>query len=360
MIPARGLEGLCASILESAGTSPAQSSIVAASLVRAEARGQPSHGVSRLVTYIKRIQAGLIDATSVPTVVSEAGAVAVLDGNNGFGHAVGMRAMELCVQKAQTYGIGAVAVRNSTHFGIASPFAEAAAAQGCIGLATTNGPPWMVPTGSKTRVLGTNPIAVAVPGSPGSSFTLDMATSVAALGKIIALGEAGTPIPAGWALDEEGQPTTEATVAAQGSLLPVGGPKGFGLALVFEVLSAVLSGAAVGREAGSMYRTWDRPERLGHFFLALSIAAFGPEEVFDSRLTTLLGDLRKAVPIEPGSRIYAPGEIEAERERGSARTGILLTHSLRTALEQAAEAANFDLPDDLASPVDALNTGGST
>ena len=311
--------------------------------MRAEARGQSSHGVGRLDTYVRRIRASLIHPNAIPTVVSELAAVAVLDANAGFGHVAGLRAMDLCIAKAGEYGIGAVAVRNSSHFGIASIFAERASAQGHIGVATSNGPARMAPVGARTAVLGTNPIAVAVPGPPQAVFTLDMATSVVALGKILASRDAGQPIPEGWAISADGAATTDAAAAAEGTVLPLGGPKGFGLALVLEVLGAVLSGANAGQDAGSMYQTWDRAEGLGHFFVAISVSAFRDFGEFEDALSALIRQVHLAEPIRPGERVFVPGEIEAERERRAHEDGIALTGDMRTALERAAASAGTAL-----------------
>ena len=344
-ISPRDLERHCTAILLSVGAGEQVATIVAASMVLAEARGQSSHGVARLATYVKRIQNGLIQPNAEPTIVHETGAVAVLDANAGFGHVAGLRAMELCVDKAHQFGVGVVSVRNSTHFGIASIFADHASARRCIGIATSNAAPRMAPPGACTPVLGTNPLAVAIPGSSGSAFTLDMATSVAALGKILAARDAGHSIPEGWALTADGATTTDAAVAASdGLILPLGGPKGFGLALVLEVLSAVLSGASAGQHAGSMYRTWNRPEDLGHFFLALSTVAFRPGQAYEESLDDLCSQVHSAQPIRAGDRTLLPGELEADRERDTRTRGIPLNRTLRMALENAAMAAGMDLP----------------
>jgi len=336
------LASQCAAILRAAGVNDRVGAAVARSITRAEARGQSSHGVTRLPTYVKRIRAGLINANATPLVVKATPATAVMDAQGGFGHFVGLEAMSLAVEKATQVGIGAVAVRNSTHFGIAGPFAELAADRGCIGIATSNGPAWMAPSGTSTAVLGTNPIAVAVPGPQRTCFILDMATSVAALGKILALRAAGEAIPEGWALSSKGEPTTDASTAAEGLLLPLGGHKGFGLALVLEVLSAILSGARVGQNAGSMYRTWTEKEGLGHFFLAISVDAFRPREDYEQGLADLANQVRSAQVIADGNEIFLPGEVEARNERNASQNGIRLSVPMQAALVDALEAAGSD------------------
>lgn len=337
------LVDISASILRAVGTPEYDARVVAGSLVRAEARGQSSHGVRRLDTYVQRIQAGLIRVGTSPTTVLETSGVAVLDAGAGFGHVAGIRAMELCTDKARNGGIGAVAVRNSTHFGIASVFAERATESDCIGIATTNGAAWMPPVGAKSAVLGTNPIAIAVPGPAKVSFTLDMATGVVALGKILAARDSGERIPLGWALTRDGIPTTDSAAAADGLILPMAGPKGFGLALALEVLSAVLGGASVGQSAGSMYRTWDRSEDLGHFFVAILIDAFRPRKEFDDALRELVSQVRSAQPSQDSSPIWLPGEMEAERERSAEADGLPISETMRSSLERAAATAGLAL-----------------
>ena len=230
-VTAEELIATCQRILEAVGTPLDPAAIVGRSLTAAELRGVSSHGVSRLPAYLRRVRAGLIKPAAEPEIVAETPASVTIDGGAGFGHAVGWHGMGLAMARAATEGIGAAAVRNSTHFGIAGFFAERAAAEGMVGIATSNGAALMAPPGTRTRVLGTNPIAIAIPARDGKPIILDMATSSAALGKILLARDAGTPIPGDWALDLDGSPTTDPAVAASGLLTPLGGHKGFGLAL---------------------------------------------------------------------------------------------------------------------------------
>lgn len=342
-VSAAALEQMCIDILSAAAVPKHEAAIVARSLVRAEARGQASHGVMRLETYIKRVRRGLIRPGSQPEIVAETPTTVVIDAHDAFGHVVGLYAMEVCIERAQKLGLGAAAVSNSTHFGIACIFAERATTSGCIGIATSNAAPRMPPVGAKTAVLGTNPLAIAVPsGARTPAFVLDMSTSVAALGKILAARASGQPIPEGWALDAEGMPTTDAARAADGLILPMSGAKGFGLALVLEILSAALSGARPGQGAGSMYRTWDRSEGLGHFFMAVSVDAFQPLNDFGKAITDITDQIRHAERIG-SSRVWLPGENEGAHERAAQRDGIALTPQLSAALSAAAETAGVSL-----------------
>lgn len=342
-ISVEALQSACTRVLEGVRVPASEASVVANSLVRAEARGQASHGVMRLDTYVRRVKRGLIRTGLAPEVIHETPATSLVDAQAGFGHVVGLQAMDICVSKAERVGVGAVGVRNSTHFGVACIFAERAAERGCIGIATSNAAARMPPVGAKTAVLGTNPLAIAVPGDEGGiAFVLDMSTSVAALGKILSARDEGRSIPVGWALDSSGAPTTDAAAAADGMLLPMAGPKGFGLALVLEVLSAVLSGSDPGLGAGSMYRTWDRPEGLGHFFIALSVGAFQESSSFSAAMAKLVAQVRGAEPAT-ADPILLPGEMEAANERLARLNGIPMTQQLASSIRKAARSADVKI-----------------
>jgi ureidoglycolate dehydrogenase (NAD+) len=343
-LSADALIAACQRILEAVGTPAEPAAIVGRSLTAAELRGVSSHGVSRLPAYLRRVQAGLIKPAAEPAIVAESPASVTIDGGAGFGHAVGWHGMGLAMARAATEGIGAAAVRNSTHFGIAGFFAERAAADGLIGIATSNGAALMAPPGTRARVLGTNPISIAIPAPGDAPIVLDMATSTAALGKILLARDAGTPIPGDWALDQDGNPTTDPAVAASGLLTPLGGHKGFGLALALEVLSAGLSGAAAGPDAGSMYRTWERPENLGHWFLAIDPKAFAGIDAFLGTVAGLAAAVHDAEPIRPGQDALLPGEIERRQEDRARRDGISVTAAMAASLEEAASLAGMASP----------------
>jgi len=343
-IDADALAGACRRILEAVGTPAETAEIVARSLTAADLRGVSSHGVSRLPAYLRRVQAGLIKPAAEPQVVAQTPATVTLDAGAGFGHAVGWHAMGLAMELAATQGVGVAAVRNSTHFGIAGFFAERAAAGGMVGIATSNGAALMAPPGTRTRVLGTNPLAIAIPSADDQPVVLDMATSTAALGKILLARNAGSPIPDGWALDLEGTPTTDAAIAAAGLLTPLGGHKGFGLALGLEVLSAGLSGAAAGPNAGSMYRTWDRPENLGHWFLAVDPGAFAGLDPFLTTVAELAAAVHGAEAVAGGQPALLAGEIERRREAQARQEGLPVTRVMAASLEEAATLAGLESP----------------
>ena len=327
------LEAACRAILTAVDVPDEDAALVASSLVTAELRGQPTHGVMRLPTYVERIQHGLIDV-AVPLIqVSETAATMLFDGNNGLGHVMGARARDSCIERAARTGLALAVVRRSSHFGTAGFFAQRAIDAGVIGFAATNTASLMAPVGALEAVLGTNPLAVAVPVRDGHPILLDMATSTTSLGAILQARENRRPIPDSWALGPDGRPTTDADVAARTRLLqPSGGHKGFGLAFVVEVLTSVLGRAAVGREAGSMYNTWDRPENLGHVFAALDPSVGSPVEDFFDGMDRLMNQVLAAARADPAIHVYLPGEPEFARELERREGGISLPEARRQEL----------------------------
>lgn len=323
-IAASELRRFTIDILQETGLSPEHAAIVAESLTQAELRGQGSHGVSRLLDiYVKRLRLGATNPRPQPRIVSQRGGTALVDGDNGPGQVAGDYAMSLAVLLAAEHGVSCVAVRNSSHYGAAAFFLQKALAARLIGFTTTNAPPNMPPWGGRKPFLGTNPLALAVPSATQGPVLLDMATSVVAKGKILLMGKEGQKtIPAGWALDAEGNPTTDVQAALGGMMLPVGGHKGYGLALMVEILSAVLGGATFGPHLGALYGDFDRGQDVGHCFGALDVSGFGPVEAFLARMDALIAEVR-AVPTQPGvDEILLPGEVESRCQARYAVEGI--------------------------------------
>ncbi|MBI3978517.1 MAG: Ldh family oxidoreductase [Chloroflexi bacterium] len=286
----------------------------------ADLRGMHSHGMRAVPAYVKRIELGIINRRANPRVVSEAGAAAVVDGDAGPGQVVASMAMEICVARAKAHGIGAVAVRNSNHFGAAGYYAMMALPD-LIGFATTNGNLFMAPAGGTAPVVGNNPIAYAIPTAEEPPIVLDVATSVVAGGKIELAAAEGDALPTGWALDAEGNPTAELSKALAGLGVPLGAPlaghKGFGLALAMEALAAGLSGARIGQEHTVEVERGPRPWDEGHFFLAIDPSLFTPLPEFKRRTDQLVREVRSSPPASAADRVRAPGDLGwARRERG--------------------------------------------
>lgn len=298
---------------------------VAECLVKADLQGIDSHGVNRLPVYVKRIRTGVTNARpDIGIDVSPDKAKALVDGDNGLGIVVGSRAMSLAIELAETYGIGAVGVKNSHHFGAAGHYVHKAVHKKKIGIAMSNVPSVMAPFGGKTPFLGTNPLAVGVPANNHAPLIFDMATSIVAHGKVIWAAQRNEPIPAGWAIDEEGNPTTDSVAAMKGCILPFGGAKGSALSLIFDVLSGVLTGAGYGQHIGTQI-DFSRAQNIGHFFIVLNIDLFLSEKKFLERMDDLLDQL-KAVPPAPGfDRVLAPGDPQIISEQINLEQGIALS-----------------------------------
>ncbi len=299
-------------LLTAAGMGGEATTATVASMLHANRRGLDSHGVVLLGVYVPRLNRGIIRGYAQPEVVRVRGALALIDGQLAPGAHTGTVAMDWCCETARTYGVGAAAVRNSSHFGAASFFSELATAHNCIGIAITNSDPGMAPLGALAPILGTNPLAVAAPGADGyAGPSLDIATSVVAQGRVAAAARAGQPIPGGWAIGRDGAVTDDADEAMRNSVLPMAGHKGFGLAFMIDVLSACLSGAQVSsemvEEAG-----------VGHLMVAIDISAAAGSDAYGERLRRLIEAVHVA-PRAPGTEPFMiPGEREhrvaAERD----------------------------------------------
>ncbi|MEX2631920.1 MAG: Ldh family oxidoreductase [Tistlia sp.] len=341
--PAALLERQAAALLGAWGLPAAQAGATAGLLVEAEACGIESHGLGLLLLYRDHIVGGRVAAGGEPSVVVDRGAMAVLDGGGGFGHLVSLQAASLAADKAAALGVGAVAVRNSNHFGAAGLYVRRIAARGLLGLCTTAvWRPAIVPTGGREPMLGTNPIAFAAPAARNRPFLLDMATSTAAIGKARVKLFAGQPLPEGWALDESGawERDPERLLAAP-RLTPLGGDlehgshKGYGLAAMVEVLSTTLAGAAFA----PLRPAEGRPADVGHFFLALDPAFFRPEGGFEEDLDALIDALRATPPLDQAQPVQVAGDPEYRRETERRTQGVPLPATLVDRLRQFASDA---------------------
>ncbi|MEW6049082.1 MAG: Ldh family oxidoreductase, partial [Bacillota bacterium] len=312
LLSADVLKWFAEAVLRKAGVADEIAAAVAWSLVEADLRGHSSHGVMRLPVIVRRIRAGAYNLETLPSVVSETPTTGVIDAANGFGQVALQMAVDLAIQKAQGANVAVAVVRRSQNFGSLGPYAERIAERGLIGFVCTNGAPAMTPPGGRGRVLGTNPLAISIPYK--EAITLDMATSVVARDKITLARKSGRPIPEGWALDADGNPTTDPAEALEGSLLPVGGHKGFGLALAIEVLAACLSDSSIGTEVGWLYET-TRPQGVGHLVAALRPDAFIPAVRFAQNVERLASMVKQATRPEPGATVYLPGEPEHRTRR---------------------------------------------
>jgi LDH2 family malate/lactate/ureidoglycolate dehydrogenase len=336
------VESAAREIATAAGMTPADAAILAESLVDADLHGISTHGISRLNIYVRRIQRGLIDPRAELRIEHRLPAVLVVDACNGVGQPQAVKTLERLMPLARQYGVASATIRHSQHFGALSHYCNRAAAQDLILLAMTNCEPAMSPAGACEAFFGTNPIAVSFPTGKEFPLRIDMATSLVARGNIIAAQKAGRAIPEGWALDAEGRPTTDAAAALAGTVLAMADHKGSALAMMIEVFSGVLSGAAVGNEIGSMYKHMDRRQNVGHFFCLFDPAAFMDVQEMKRRLGDMI-DRVKRCRRRPGvEEILMPGQREYRQAQHNRRSGIPVAPE--TIEELRVLAAEYKLP----------------
>ena len=344
VVPEKALKEFCAAILAAAGVPGPQAGEIVENLVEADLRGVESHGVVRLPIYVQRLRAGVMNPRPRLRVVRDTPTTAVVDGDNGMGQWVGMRAMEIAIDKGRSGSCAFVAVRNSNHYGAAAYYAQMAVPHDMIGFSTTiGGINHMLPWGGAEPLLGNNPFAVALPAGDEYPVVLDMACSVAARGKIIVAAKDGTPIPPDWATGPDGRPTTDPVEALKGFVQPVGGPKGYALTLTIGLLSTMLSGAFFGREVTHLYEDLERPQNIGHLFGVLPIAAFEDVAVFKQRMDKAIREIRGAKRAPGVERIHLPGEREYLLRERRRRDGIPVNRAVLDELRELGAASGLRL-----------------
>lgn len=348
IVPLQDLHAFVCRAFVGLGLSDQEAELCADGLVQSELRGMAfqMQGVNRLRVYADRIRGGLVTAQAPFEIVKDGPALALVDAHNGLGYAAATRAMRLAVSKAKGNGIGAVFVRHSTHFGGASVHARRAVDEGCIGISMSNAGPEMAPWGGITPILGTNPWAIAIPGDTPFPIVLDMAVTTSGKGTMMWLAQQGLPMPIDYAITKDGRNTTDPAEAMDGTLLPVGGPKGYGLSFMTDVLTGVLTGAAFG---SALYKN-PKSQDVGHLLMAIDVEWFLPREEYNARLNEFVAEVR-ASELRPGvERIYMPGEIEHMREQKKRKEGVPLDRSVIEDFRKlAAEIPiEFDLKDNVA------------
>lgn len=333
--PPEELSILATEVLVRAGVVPATAEAVAAALVAAELDGIPSHGLSRLPIYADQVRSGKIHGRAVPEVTCPASALVRVDAKSGFAFPAIEAGLEAADDVVGATGIVAVAIGNSHHCGIAGHHVERLAAKELVGIAFANTPAAIAPWGGRRPLYGTNPIAFACPRKDGPPLVVDLSMSVAARGKVVAAAQKGESIPADWALDAEGRPTTEPEAALQGSMAPLGGPKGAALALMVEILAAALTGSRFGFEASSFFDAEGAPPNVGQLFLVLD-PSFAPD--FKERVETLCA----AILADHGARL--PGDRRLAARARYARDGIPIPDSLMRELLSRAGRPSRETP----------------
>lgn len=323
--------------LTKSGINDEDASLVSKTMMIADLRGIHSHGFIRLPIYIERIKQGLINKDGKVETIKENNSLTLMDANFVPGQVAATRAMETSIQKAKETGIGVTVVKNSNHFGIAAFYAEMAAEENMVGIAISNVEPLMPAIGGAEKVIGNNPIAISAPNSLGQNpIILDMALSNAAQGKIIAASKKGETIPIGWGVDKDGVDTQDPNeVLSGGLMLPFGGPKGFGLALLTEVLTGVISGGQFSKNIPSLYGL-DQKQSISYFMLAIDISFFLGTDEYEPRIDTLSSYIKDSKKAPGVKELFLPGEIEFQRQRENEEKGVPIDESVMNELRNMA------------------------
>ena len=331
------LAGFVARAFVAAGLPADDAQTLAKLMVEADLRGSDTHGVIRLPLYVRRLRAGGINAKPNIRLISDRASVALIDGDNGMGHLVMRRAAALAIEKAKTTGIGWVGARMSNHAGPAALYVTMPLAHDMIGLYFAVGsnnhlPPW----GARENLLGTNPIAIAIPAAQEPAVVLDMAPTVAAFGKVRLKAQRGEEMPPGWMIGRDGKPLTDPKRADEGFLLPIGDYKGYGLSLIIGLLAGVLNAAAFGRDVIDFVKEPGKPTNTGHAIVALSLEAFAPAEQFKRQVDIAIRAMRGAERLPGVERVWLPGEQSHCKRLDRGKNGVPMPRTLRDSLDATA------------------------
>ncbi len=311
--------------------------LLADTLVQADLWGHQSHGVMRTFWYGDRFVTGAMKRDVAPDWVMDAGALAVLDGRDGIGQVVTKMAMQDAIRRAKIHGIGAVSVRNSGHFGTAMYFTRMAAAEGCIGFLSTNASPAMAPWGGREKTVGNNPWSIAAPAGQRPPMVLDIANTAVARGKLYLARQRGEPIPATWAMDLDGNPTTDPVAGIAGTILPMAGHKGYAISAMMDVLSGVLSGSGFGPMVNGPYQAEER-SNVGHLAMVIDIARCRPLAEFNADMEKMIEGLKGTPRADGVDEIFYPGELETRADAEQRKSGVRLPQDTLVDLNTRAAA----------------------
>ncbi len=342
VIPMEALRDFSVRAFQASGLSLEHAGWISDTLVQSDLRGIDSHGIVRLPFYCKRLLDGGSNADPNIRIVAKKPASILVDGDNGLGQIVGIEVMKIVIRRAKTQGVCFAAVRNSCHFGMAAYFPMMALKDSLIGLAGCNTAAVMAPWGGGRSAIGNNPLAIAVPTNKPYPLVLDMAMSVVSGGKVRLEAVKGTKIPLGWILDEKGSPTDNPKdMFPNGTLLPLG-HKGFGLAIMMEILSGILSQAATLSEIPLWFEKTGTPTNLGHFFMAIDIESFLAPDTFKDLVGRLMDELKSSPPLAGSAGVFLPGEIEFIKEQEYRKKGIPVSPGVRKTLDDFAHKMGID------------------
>jgi LDH2 family malate/lactate/ureidoglycolate dehydrogenase len=329
-------------LLQAMGAQDLEARLVATVLVEADMRGIHTHGCAFVPLIAERHDHGLLNLPTKVKVISDEGAVAHIDGNNGLGQVAAAEAMRICIQKARRHGVALALVRNTNHIGFLGYYTQMAAAEGMIGVCATNAAASVAPWGGVEPFFGSNPLSVAAPVADGTPIVLDMSASVVARGKIRRAQRLNENIPPGWALDQSGAPTSDPAAALKGTLLPIAGPKGYGLALFIDLVCGLLSGSRYGRDLLSFHKPIG-PTGVGAMLMAVDIGRFMPLTRFETLAGAYAESIRNSQKAAGVERIFLPGEIEAEKAKASKSQGIEVDSQIVAKINRLLEEKNFSI-----------------
>jgi len=344
--PAPKLRTWTEAIFQKVGVAPADAAVLTDSLIEANLRGVDTHGITRMLcTYVKRIQVGVMSAKTKLEVVRERPSTALIHCHNSIGQVGAAFAMKKTLEKAKATGVAFVAVTHSNHYGAAAYWAMMALEHGMIGFSATNAPATVAPTGGREPMLGTNPFAVAIPAGSEQSAVLDLATTVVARGRIMLHAKQNKPLEPGWAYDNRGVPTIDPQAALNGLLAPIGGYKGYGIALAIDLLCGVMTGSNYGAHfPGFLADNLEEPTDVGSIFAAINVDSFMDLPEFKKRMNTSLQEMKNSAKAEGIRRIYIPGEIEFEMKAERLKNGVPIPEAVVKDFVALGEELGVPLP----------------
>jgi len=342
MVSEENLKEIIVDILKGYGENEESALLAADCLVKADMRGISTHGTYLLIPMFQRIKAGMLNLPTKITLVKENNATSIIDGGNGLGQLAARKAMCISIEKAKKYGIALTLVRNTNNISFLGYYSNFAAQEGMIGFVGSNGASSMAPWGSSEAFMGTNPISISIPAKNEKSIVLDMSSSVVARGKIRKASRNKEEIPLGWAIDKEGNPTTDPNEALKGTLLPIAGPKGSALAIVIDIIAGMLSGSRFGLEVKTFHEL-EGATGVGVFCMAIDIKKFYDLDCFCSMIDSYICSIKNLKKVKNVPEIYLPGELEFIREQKSREEGIKLDSKIIESLNDVLEKLGSNL-----------------
>ncbi|SDE05228.1 Ldh family oxidoreductase [Sporomusa acidovorans] len=334
------LQELARKLLEAVNVPPEDAAIAAEVMVDTNLKGVESHGVRWLDIYLKRIQSGCVKPITALKTIKEKAGLLLLDAQGGLGQVAMSKGIDMGIAKAKTAGICAVAIRNSNHFGACGYYTAKAAEADMAALVMTNGTPLMAPWGGITPCIGTNPFSYGFPG-PKHPVVLDMATTATARGKVFLAAQKGYDLPAGMALNKEGEPTVNPKEALEGILLPVGGPKGYGLSLIIDILAGIVTGSNHGQNITSLYGDLEHMQNIGHFAVIINLEDFISLDDYMKEMEQSRKEIKSSKLAKGCQEVFVPGEIEANKYNQSIKEGITLPTATWNTLQDWAKRLNL-------------------